>query len=154
MKEENKRNITDSFVKVLDIYTEFNKHPKDYGTGELLYLTEIHLLHAIGKMDEPYITKLAETMGVTKGAISQTLSKLEKKGYVEKCKDPSNNSRLLVKLTNKGKIAYYGHEHYHERTDADLMKYLSSIDDSNTPFIMDLFENLETWLLKCLHTER
>ena len=133
---------------------EFNRKPKDYGTGELLFLTEIHLIQAIGKEETPYITKLADLTGVTKGAVSQTLAKLEKKGYVVKVKDPSNNSRLLVELTNKGQIAFYGHEHYHERTDADLMKYLKTLSDDETPFLEEVFGNLEAWIVKCLNTER
>ena len=154
MNDKDKKTITDSFVKILNIHNELERKPKDYGTGELIHVREIHLIQTIGQNKNIYLTKLAQLTGVTKGAISQNLSKLERKGYVEKIRDPKNNSKNLIRLTNKGKIAYFGHEHYHEKVDRNLMNYLEKVENNNAPFLIELFSKLEGWIHECLVTER
>lgn len=51
-------------------------------------------------------TKIAEQLGLTKGAVSQTLSRLEKKGIIIKTKDPYNKNELNLSLTGFGKKTY------------------------------------------------
>ena len=45
---------------------------------------------------------IAKQFGLTKGAISQTLSRLEKKGIINKTKDPYKKNELTLSLTNFG----------------------------------------------------
>jgi len=52
---------------------------KDFGTGVMLYRAEIHTIRAIGDNPGINVTKLAESMGITKVAISQTVNKLVRK---------------------------------------------------------------------------
>ena len=49
---------------------------------------------------------MAEHLGLTKGAVSQTLSRLENKGIVKKIKDPFNKNELSLSLTSMGERAY------------------------------------------------
>ena len=51
--------------------------------GVELYPSEVHLMLLIKGERATNATKMAAQLGVTKGAVSQTLSRLEKKGYVE-----------------------------------------------------------------------
>lgn len=51
-------------------------------------------------------SEIAKRLGLTKGAISQTLSRLEKKGMITKIKDPYNKNELNLLLTDLGKKAY------------------------------------------------
>ncbi|XSG86260.1 MAG: MarR family winged helix-turn-helix transcriptional regulator [Methylohalobius sp. ZOD2] len=48
-------------------------------------------------------TAVTEYMGLTKGTVSQTLSVLETKGYVEKSPDPQDKRVFHLHLTAKGK---------------------------------------------------
>lgn len=67
-----------------------------------LYPSEIHLMLLIADEQESNATIMAEKLGVTKGAISQTLSRLEKKGILKKTKDPYNKNELTVTFTPIG----------------------------------------------------
>lgn len=51
-------------------------------------------------------TEIANQLGLTKGAVSQTISRLEKKGIISKTKDPYNKNELTLSLTGFGNEAY------------------------------------------------
>lgn len=99
------KTLEELFLKILHLYTVIGRKPKDYGTGDLLYLTEVHTIIMVGKNKELNMTKLAEMMGVTKGAISQTIRKLSAKNLIVK-QNSTNNKEFNLKLTEKGKIVY------------------------------------------------
>jgi DNA-binding MarR family transcriptional regulator len=75
-----------------------------------LYPSEIHLLLVVNRDQPSNATKMAEKLGITKGAVSQTLTRLERKRILIKSKDPYNKNELTVSLTATGKIAYDQYE--------------------------------------------
>ena len=79
--------------------------------GIILYPSEIHLLLMVSRNQPSNATKMAERLGITKGAVSQTLTRLEKKGILIKNKDPYNKNELTVILTPLGITA---HDKYQE----------------------------------------
>lgn len=108
MKDE-LQNLIDLFLKILHLYGVINRKPKDYGTGDLLYLTEIHTLTMVAKNNEVNMTRLAEMMGVTKGAISQTIRKLVGKNLIIREKG-TNMKEINLRLSEKGKKVMNGQE--------------------------------------------
>jgi DNA-binding MarR family transcriptional regulator len=99
--------LIDQFLKILHLYSVISRKPVNYGTGDLLYFTEIHTITTVGKNREINMTHLAEKMGVTRGAISQTIRKLESKNLVFKS-NSNNKKEFNLKLSEKGQIAYKG----------------------------------------------
>jgi len=78
-------------------------------------------------------TSLAKIMGVTKGAISQVIKKLEKKKLVDRYQNPTNNKEILLRLTKKGEIDYHGHEAYHAKYDSQWFEALEKITPEQNP---------------------
>jgi DNA-binding MarR family transcriptional regulator len=74
--------------------------------GVSLYPSEVHLMLVIKNDIDTNATEIARQLGLTKGAISQTLSRLEKKGIIRKTKDPYKKNELTLSLTGFGKKAY------------------------------------------------
>ena len=101
--------LIDLFLRILHMYSVINRKPKDFGTGDLLYLTELHTLTMIAKNREVNLTGLAEIMGVTRGAISQTMRKLVSKNLVIK-KNVTNRKEFNLSLSEKGKLVMKGQE--------------------------------------------
>ena len=99
--------LLDQFLKILHLYSVISRRPIDYGTGDLLYFTEIHTITTLGKNREINMTRLAEKMGVTKGAISQTIRKLVSKNLVLKS-NSTNRKEFNLRLSEKGQVAYKG----------------------------------------------
>ena len=136
-----------AFARMVKLYQELEKKPRRFGTDELLTGTEIHLIERIGDNNEHLsVTDLAGLLKVTKGAISQQLKRLEKKGLTGKEEDPHNSSRAIVKLTSKGKAAHYAHKHWHEQMDGGYLAYLSSLEEDKAEFLLEFMSKVETFL--------
>ena len=70
--------------------------------GEKLHPSEVQLLMFLYHIQDTNITAIAEKMGLTKGAISQTLSRLQKKGIISKEMFPKKKNELHVQFTESG----------------------------------------------------
>jgi DNA-binding MarR family transcriptional regulator len=110
---------------------ELHSQPKDFGCGVLLFPAEVHTLSAVYENPRSSITELSELLGVTKGAASQMISKMEKKSLIIKEFAPGSEKQRMLKLTEKGKLAYNGHEEYHKQMVIEVDKKMESlsIDD-------------------------
>lgn len=75
--------------------------------------SEIHCIAYIGEDEDPNVTKLAESFGMTRGAISKLTKKLVKKGLIESYQKPNNNKEVYFELTEQGKTIYDIHEEMH-----------------------------------------
>ena len=107
------QNLIDLFLQILHLYSVIARKPKDYGTGDLIYVTELHTISMVGKNKEINMTRLAEIMGVTKGAISQTISKLVKKDLIMRV-NTTNLKEVNLRLSEKGLLVYKKHESFHK----------------------------------------
>lgn len=98
--------IVDQIFQVINktIFKEKKKIFKIEGVS--LYPSEVHLMLVIKNQISTNATNIAKQLGLTKGAVSQTLSRLEKKGIILKTKDPYNKNELNLSLTDFGKKTY------------------------------------------------
>lgn len=140
--------IIEKFSRVVKMWQQIEKQPRKFGIDEDLYSAEIHLIEVVGENKDMSVSELAGLMGITKGAISQTLKKLENKDLILKALDPSNSSRFLVKLTAKGKIAFYAHEHWHETMDGGFKAYFTGLPEEKLVFMDNFLTMLENFLGK------
>jgi len=151
MQKHELHTLHDRFNRVLKLAIRLEKTPRAFGTDELLTSSEIHLVELIGENREALsVTDLATLLGVTKGAVSQTLKKLEKKKLSTKRPDPENNSRAIVELTAKGKTAFYAHRHWHETMDGGFKTYFQNLDQDRVDFIAEFLEKFEHFLKRAL----
>lgn len=142
--------IIAKFVRVVKLWRQLESLPRRFGIDEDLYSSEIHLIEAIGNKGKQGVTDLSRVLGVTKGAVSQTLKKLENKNLVAKYADPENSSRVLVGLTAKGKAAYYAHEYWHEKMDGGFREYFMRLPEEKIRFLDEFLSTLEIFLGKHL----
>jgi DNA-binding MarR family transcriptional regulator len=129
-RKEEYRKLFDLWTKIMAMMQEHESWVRDFGTGDLLHPSEIHTLQAVGDQDEINITSLAERLGITKSGVSQMANKLEKKGLIEKCRKSGNEKEVLLKMTEKGNVAYMGHELYHRRIQEMIDAELDNYDDA------------------------
>jgi len=119
--------IGDVFSEVASKILENRDKPRKYGTGKILYPSEINALTFIGEKPGISVTELAELSGVTKGAVSQLLNRLDAKGMILRKEDPSNLSRINVHLTALGKKAHRGQRAFIRRSRRSLIKHLNGM---------------------------
>ncbi len=135
-----------SICGVLEKYTAISKEPMDFGMGEKLYPTEIHVLSAIADNGGSSVTDMAKQFGTTKGAASQITAKLTSKGYLKKEKDPEKGSRLLLTPTEKGLEAHKKHMEFHMKRDKDFFNYLSGLSDEQYSSFEDICRQMNIWM--------
>jgi len=76
--------------------------------------SEVHCIESIEKNVDPNVTKLAESLYMTTGAISKITKKLIKKGIIESYQKPDNKKEIYFRLTEQGKIINNIHDELHE----------------------------------------
>jgi DNA-binding MarR family transcriptional regulator len=138
--------IVEQFVRIVNKYNSLEKNPLDYGCGKKLYPSEIHAIEAIGKHPEVHMAEIANILGVTRGAVQQTVERLMKKGLVEKYMDESDKKRVYLGLTEKGKTAFIGHEAYHAELSTYLEEHFNRLRPKEVESMKDFFTKVESFM--------
>lgn len=142
-KKDKIYDFKETFLRIIDKFKALEKIPIDHGTGHLLYASEINTLEIIGKFPKINLTKLAQKKGVTKGAASQVVAKLNKKQLLIKNQAPDNDKEVLLELSNLGKVAFENHENFHAKYDLPMIEKLSGMRVEQLDFVEEIFEMLE-----------
>jgi DNA-binding MarR family transcriptional regulator len=138
--------LIDLFLKMLHLYSVIGRKPKDYGTGCPLYFAEIHTITVIGRNDDVNMTRLAGIMGVTKGAISQTIRKLVSKNLILKT-NINNRREVNLKLSETGRRVLEAQESFQQEifTFASVLYEKARPDERETVrrLFLSITENME-----------
>jgi DNA-binding MarR family transcriptional regulator len=150
---ENKRdleNISALMERIIHMYIQSEKRPFSHGSGETFTRPEIHTIHAIGNHPAINITELAKLQGVTKGAVSQMIYKLVRKGYVTKNTSPTSDAEVCLGLTEAGKAAYDAHREYHRQANGTFFSFLKQLPDDTYQNMVEIMTAFEKMLLENL----
>jgi DNA-binding MarR family transcriptional regulator len=102
-----------------------------------LHITDHKCLDLIRQYGAMPAGKLAELTGLTTGAVTGTIDRLEKAGYVRRANDPKDRRRTIVEPTKNKKLERKIEAifiPFHER----MHKLLSSYSDSELAFLLDV----------------
>jgi DNA-binding MarR family transcriptional regulator len=135
--ENELQSLIDQFLKILNLYSVISRKPNDYGTGDLLYFTEVHTISMVGKNRAVNMTQLADIMGVTRGAISQTIRKLVVKNLIIKS-NTRNLKEINLRLSDKGMIVYKGLQSFNQ----EIFAFAGTLYEKAKPEDVDLVRNL------------
>jgi DNA-binding MarR family transcriptional regulator len=127
---------------------EKDTHLLKTGDGETLFPAEIHVVSEIKENKGIHITALAERLGVTVGAVSQMLMKLEKKALVIKERDVQNQSRFLLELTPAGELIHKNHLRFHAEFDRMFDQLVGGGDQEKIKFLTDFLTALRVKIQK------
>lgn len=145
-----KQRKTDSLPrKLLNVISRFNESDRKirtFGTDTPLHLSEIHLIEFIGGHPDLYVSEIAREKKVTKGAISQTLRRLERKNLIRKRPDAGNHTRVVVSLTEAGWTAYREHEKFHQEIAEKVAACVRGKTEQEKNAIGDFLSRLERLL--------
>jgi DNA-binding MarR family transcriptional regulator len=135
--------ISEIFMRTVNKQRIVEEIPRKFGTDDLFYKSEIHMIEAIGKYKNENITEIAGRLGVTKGAVSQLVNKLVKNGFVIKINKPDNEKEIILELTDKGKKAYDGHLIFHKNHFNKFLESFKDVSDEQMLFVENLFKKIE-----------
>ncbi len=110
-----------------------------------LTMSEIHAIDAIGISDGKMMSELAEQLHITMGTLTSTMTKLEKKGYGKREKDPKDRRVVIASLTRKGELAYKIHKNFHDEMVDKVILDLNLYEDK---VLIKSLKNINDFFLK------
>jgi DNA-binding MarR family transcriptional regulator len=140
--KNNKHKIAYESLDLAFALMELDKKTRYYGTDVPIFHSEIHVIKAIAEHPCIHVGGLADVLGVTKGAVSEILKKLERKALVIKEVDDLNLSRYSLSLTEKGKKAHKNHMHYHAILNSIVENELQNTTEAEVEFLSNFFSAL------------
>ena len=110
--------------------------------GENLHPSEIRLLMFLYHDQDTNITAIAELMGLTKGAISQTLSRLQKKGIITKEMYPEKKNELHVQFTDSGNQLMDDLNKSKKSLEGKYRRYIQTLSDKEKEAISNFLDKM------------
>ncbi|MCM3204671.1 MarR family transcriptional regulator [Paenibacillus illinoisensis] len=114
--------------------------------------SEVHCIEYIEKNVDPNVTKLAESLYMTKGAISKLTKKLMGKGLIECYQKSENKKEIYFRLTEQGKEIYNIHEDLHQEfqeRDKDIFEQVTEEQlESMRNFMKEYSQHLDAEIKK------
>ena len=122
--------------------------PRHFGTEDLLYSSEIHMIDVIGRQPGICVTEIACRLQITKGAVPKMIRKLLQKGMIERYQAKENKKMVLFCLTNKGHIAFQSHMGFHEALDKKIMHKFDKLPEAEARNFQDILQDIENYIDK------
>lgn len=134
------------FMRVAKKFIQFENSLTDYGIDEPITQAAIHTLEAVGKNEGINVTELAKRLGITKGAVSQMIGRLIRKGLVSKNRLADNEKEVMLNLTEKGWQVFNCHQDIHKEVFKEFMSNLGDFGDLEVNALRRILDTLEKHL--------
>jgi len=125
MTEQPAEIINEYMMQMAENLPLFRTLPLSTGLLKNLTPQEMHTIALIGKMGRPKMSELARRGHVTLGTMTVMVSKLVKKGYVNRSREAGDRRVVRVSLTARGRKVDKLHEQFHKDMVDRLMAMLT-----------------------------
>ena len=115
-----------AFERAFHKYAAYESQPRDFGVGFPLTQNEIHAVVVVCENEGMSLGELARRRGVTKGAMSQLVSRLVRKGLLVKETAEHSASYVALRPTELGRKAHENHSRAHKTMGATIDQELFS----------------------------
>lgn len=140
------RNLAEQIDRVINRLIFLEKRTV-FQRGTLrLHPSEIHLMQVIQERPDLNAGEMAQRLGVSNGAVSQTLARLERKGVIRKVKDPSLKNRVTAVFTESGRAAIQGFEEERASAMGSFADYLAGLAERDEQVIESFLLHMEEFL--------
>lgn len=136
------QNLVTKIFDTISKLTSLDRRRNIFYKDIKLYPSEIHLLLFVYHIQDKNITQIADHLGLTKGAISQTLSRLNRKGIIIKETEPSQKNQLHIQFTDKGKILMEHVNEFRSLLETEFLNYLESKSIEEKQLISDFLDTM------------
>lgn len=93
-----------------------------------LSITEIHTIEAIGLDKSRTMGEIAHDLRITVGTLTTAITKLIKKGYVERKRIEEDRRVVLVNLTESGQKVFDAHNIFHKEMIDEILENVQGDD--------------------------
>ena len=141
---------------LVNVFDEILKTEELCLTGPFpdLSLRELHLIEdvcrAVDEGGDNRASALAAEQRVTPGTLTTVTTLLEKKGYLERRKDPNDRRAVRIYPTEKGRQADVHHAKFHQEMVAEA---LSTLTDEQADMLVSALARLTAFFEKEYHVK-
>jgi len=114
----------DSLYLFVNLFSDYEQTHRDYGAGEEMTMTAIHILAAVDENPGISGAQLAEKFFCTTSAISQSLTWLEKRGYIIRVVEKGHSKKKMNFSTKLGKKLCNAHRDFDIQSLTKTYNYL------------------------------
>jgi len=100
--------LVEIFNRILAIEGESLKQK-----GIKLSMSEIHVLEAVTKVEEPTMTNIAKRLGITVGSLTVSVNTLYQKGFLSRERDQEDRRKVVIGLLQKSEEVLEVHNEFH-----------------------------------------
>lgn len=116
--------------------------PRNYGTGDILYPTDIHTIVAIYENPGCSLTSLAQKLTVSKAAVSKFTKKLCSLNYIIKNESLNHGKMVQFYLSEKGSLAVQSHKKFEKKAFGPLRKVIDNRTENEQEIILSFLSDL------------
>ena len=102
--------------------------------------SELHIIAAIGDLEQPNVTSLADHMGMTRGGICKNIKKLTEAGLISSYQRDGNVKNIYYRLTDAGRMIYERHAEAHKAWIARDMAFMEGFSDKQLNQVTDFMK--------------
>lgn len=128
--------------RLINKYNAKTKQPKTFGTAETVCGSEAQVLDVVAHEQPVIASQIAMLLGITKGAVSQTLAKLEKKALIERVPSDAGGGMVVISLSEKGQEIL---TNYYAYRDCRLRKVIAAAQSLPPESAAAVFTMLEAF---------
>lgn len=112
--------LVNLFYNVMDIEAEavITEEFKDITNNDM------HIIEAIGNGEPKSMSVIAKSLNITVGTLTTNMNSLEDKKYILRERSKTDKRVVLVRLTEKGRKAFFHHRDFHRRMIHSIVKDL------------------------------
>lgn len=124
------------FADILDIEEKCLRE----GDFPDLSITEMHIIDNIGIDKERSMSTTAKDLRITSGTLTTAIDNLIRKGYVERRRSNNDRRVVMIKLTEKGVLAFKAHEDFHKDL---VISALTNLDKNEEEVLTKVLTNID-----------
>ncbi len=143
MAQSTKRSINELLVNLFNHVMDMEA--KAVITSEFSDISnnDMHIIEAIGTDELKSMSVIARELSVTVSTLTTNMNGLEKKGYIVRERSQTDKRVVHVKLTDKGRKAFFHHRDFHKKMIRAIVKDLSG---EETEVLYRCLVNLSSFL--------
>lgn len=103
-------------------------------------ITEMHCIECIGKIENPNVTKISQSLNITRGGVSKMIKKLINKGAIDTYTRDENKKEVYYILINLGQEVFQAHEKLHQEWNDKDTEFFKQFDKNEIKFALNFLQ--------------
>lgn len=141
--------VVTQLTRLVNVWRAYDRRGHDV-LGEHFTAADMQMMNVVAEFPHRNTTELASLLGVTKGAVSQLVSRLVERGLLERYRGVDNHRDSYARLSARGAQAYRAQLSRFEADIQGIDELLRSAQPQEVAFLMSFLGNAEAFFRRQL----